>query len=576
MLGRLSLAAGTAFAALLAAGCAVELHPLRDDELSQLAQERVVQVVADQEANKTPITLYEAMARAIKYNQDYRLELMQAELRNSELHLASREMLPKAVANASYAGRNSDLALGHLDLPTNTYVEPTTTSQDRIQSIGDATFSWNILDFALSYVRARQAADKFLIAEEARRKVIQRIIEDTRTAYWRAVSAERLTKRLAALEARAQRAIGDARALQDSGDISPTGALTYERELVQIKNTSQQLVRDLALARAQLAALMNLDPATKFSLAGSDGDLRPVMLGLSGREMLAEALFNRPELRDVAYQKRINEAEAIAAWLELLPGAQLFLAENSSSNSYLLHGHWMTMGVTAAENLLKVFQLPARRNLIEAQDEVLDQKLLAMTMVVITQVYMSRTRYRHFAKELEIATGYNDVQSRLVAELRAQANADKIGEQTLLREEMNALLAELKRDIAYANVQNAAANVFVSMGLDLQSSELKRTLGVKELATHLKAAWADRAAVSPRGRYLMELEAARAEARRQQEEAQRKAKLEAEVRARQEAIARETELAKRSGGGGLKDYGSGGLKDGRSSGRADKPYSGVK
>ena len=107
MLGRLSLAAGTAFAALLAAGCAVELHPLRDDELSQLAQERVVQVVADQEANKTPITLYEAMARAIKYNQDYRLELMQAELRNSELHLASREMLPKAVANASYAGRNS-------------------------------------------------------------------------------------------------------------------------------------------------------------------------------------------------------------------------------------------------------------------------------------------------------------------------------------------------------------------------------------------------------------------------------------------------------------------------------------
>ena len=574
MPSRTNLLTGTALAALLAA-CSISPEPLSGDEISFLAKERAVQVVAGQEAASAPISLYAAMARAIKYNLDYRLEIMQTELRDSELQLASRQMLPTVVANGSHSGRNNDLALGHLDLPSNTEAAPTTTSQDRIQNVGDVTFSWNILDFALSYVRARQAADKFLIAEEAKRKVIQRLIEDTRTAYWRAVSAERLSKRIYAIEGRAQQAVAGARRLNASGDMMPTAALTYERELVQIKNTSRQLLRELALSRAQLAALMNLAPDMPFSLSGAEGDLRPVMLGLSVKEMMAEALFNRPELRDIAYQRRINHAEATAALLELLPGAQLFIADNGSSNSYLQHNQWMTVGVTAAENLIKVFQLPAKRNQIEALDAVLDQKQLATSMVVITQVLMSRTRYQHFVRELEIAVEFNDVQTKLVGELRTQATADRIGEQTLIREEMNALLAELKRDIAYANVQNAAANVFVSMGLDLQTNEIKRSLDVKELAAYLKAAWADRAAVSPRGRYLMELEAARAEAKRLEEEAARQARLEAALRARQEAIARETELAARSGGS-LKDGSYRSLKDDAAVTKASKPYTGVK
>ena len=140
---------------------------------------------------------------------------------------------------------------------------------------------------------------------------------------------------------------------------------------------------------------------------------------------------------------------------------------------------------------------------------------------------------------------------------------------------MNALLAELKRDIAYANVQNAAANVFVSMGLDLQTNEIKHSLDVKELAAYLKTAWADRAAVSPRGRYLMELEAARAEAKRLEEEAARQARLEAALRARQDAIARENDLAARSGGS-LKDGSYRSLKDDAPVTKASKPYTGVK
>ena len=560
------IASGMALAAAIG-GCALEPKPLLEIELITLAGHRTVQVTADQQPLTGPITFYEAVARALKYNLDHRVEMMQTALRDSELHLVSRELLPKAVATATRSTRNNDLALGHLDIPTGTIVPPVSTSQEQTQDVGDVTFSWNILDFALSYVRARQSADKYLIAEEAKRKVVQTIIEDTRTAYWRAVSAERMLGRIKGIEARAQKAITESQNLQKSGDMAPTSALTFERELVQIKHTSRQLVSELDVARAQLAALINIDPSTHFSLAGGQGELRPVMLELSGQEMVAEALFNRSELRDLAYRRRINEAELYAAFLELLPGVQLFVTENGSSNEFLLNNHWLTIGVTAAENLIKVFQLPAKRRVLEAQGEVLDTRQLAMTMVIMTQVYVSRTRYHHFAKALATANDYFEVQTKLVEELRAQASAERVGEQTLIREEMSVLLAELKRDIAFANLQNAAANVFVSMGLDLQTKDLQRAMSVKELAAHLRSAWADRAAVSPRGRYLMELAAAKAEEKRRQEEAARQARLEAALKARQEAIALETETAARRGGG---------LKDQAPSSRSSKPYTGVK
>jgi hypothetical protein len=100
------------------------------------------------------------------------------------------------------------------------------------------------------------------------------------------------------------------------------------------------------------------------------------------------------------------------------------------------------------------------------------------------------------------------VQAKLVAQIRAQVSAGTVGEQTLIREEMNALLAEVRRDIAFTNVQNAAANIYVSMGLDLQANEINHELSVKQLAAHLKSAFGNRIEVSDRARYLLEKKAA--------------------------------------------------------------------
>lgn len=473
-------------------GCAVHPTPLTEVELTTAAQVNEASVTADQEPINAPISLYEAMARALKYNLDHRVEEAEAAVRIAELDLSHYSLLPSVVANSGYAGRDNYNASSSLNLVNNAQNFGASTSQEKEVNSADIGFSWNVLDFGLSYVRARQSADKVLVQEETRRKVIQRVVEDVRSAYWRAVSADRLMERLAALEGETRKALAETRKLYDERQTSPITALTYERELVEIKQKIGEIQRDLNTAKAQLAALMNLRPGTDFKLARETRKEGTLKLKAGLDEMISTAIYNRPELREVEYRKRINMREADAALLEMLPGLQAYAGSNYDSNSFLLNSDWMNWGAKASWNLLKVFSYPARRDIIGLQDEMLHQRSLAVTMAVMTQVHVSRIRFIHANKELHTAAEYRDVQRRLLEQMRAEAAADRISKQTLIREQMNTLVAEAKYDIAFAQLQNAYANLFSSMGLDPYSWEIDRGQSVGAMSAGLKQLWFER------------------------------------------------------------------------------------
>jgi hypothetical protein len=114
-----------------------------------------------------------------------------------------------------------------------------------------------------------------------------------------------------------------------------------------------------------------------------------------------------------------------------------------------------------------------------------------------------------------------------VRQLRAQQSAELIGEQTLIREEMNELVGEVQRDIAHGNVQNAASNLLVSMGLDVQARDVDLALDVGSLSSHLRHVLADHVALSDRAKYYAELERVREEARRKAAEEERRRQEEA-------------------------------------------------
>jgi hypothetical protein len=74
-------------------------------------------------------------------------------------------------------------------------------------------------------------------------------------------------------------------------------------------------------------------------------------------------------------------------------------------------------------------------------------------------------------------------------QIRSGFKAGVMSQQTLLREEMNTLVAEVKFDIAYAEAQNAYANLFASMGIDDFGPDITGREDVQTLRSSLSKLW---------------------------------------------------------------------------------------
>lgn len=452
--------------ALPLAGCALSPTPFAEADLQVQAAARLERAATIRTPVSGTLTLPEAIQRAVQHNLDHQVEIYDIALRQAEIGTATAAMLPSLIAGASATRRDNVPASSSFNVLTNTQNFGASTSQDQNLRTGDLALSWNILDFGLSYVRARQTADKVLIAKENRRRVVHKLVEDVRTAYWRAYAAQHLHQRMVGLERRTQAAL--ARSLKAASDreTSPVTAMTYRRELIEIQRSVRELHRELVSAKIQLATLINELPSATFRLAPPKGSGVGPEFTRPPSELIAIAMERRPELREISYRRRINAHELDAALLELLPGIQLFVGPNYDSNSFLLNEHWVSWGAKASWNLIRLFQYPLKREVIESQDALLEQRDRAMALTVMTQIHVSRARMAVMARELETAKNYATTQSGLLHHIRAEYSANRVSEQTLLREELNDVVGHIRKHLAEANLQSARAALAAAVGVD--------------------------------------------------------------------------------------------------------------
>ncbi len=447
-------------------GCSLVPIPLSISEIKDQARLDKEALVYGQEAVTGPISLYEAIARALKYNLDFRLELQEKMLAQRNLELSRYDMLPGFVSNLNYDSRSNFSGANSRSLITGQESLVSSTSADRDIYSADLKLSWNILDFGVSYMRARQAADSVLIAEESKRKVINRIVQDVRSAYWRAVSNDRLIMKLEDLMVRVKSAIAESKEVESKKLTRPLTALTYQRELIGIKRELEKLQRNLSLAKIQLAALMNLRPGEAFELVIPDRGRAVHSIAFSPQMMEQMALENRSEIRELIYKKRINAKEAKVAILNLLPGLNLDVGGNYSGNSFLFNNDWLSYGARVSWNLLNILKLPATQRNIRAKDQVLDAERLALSMAILTQVHVGIAQYEHAKREYRTASDYFETQSKILKQIESARKVESVNEQSLIREQMNTLVAEVKYDIAFADIENTYAGLLGAVGID--------------------------------------------------------------------------------------------------------------
>ncbi len=458
--------------AVAISGCSITPNIVSSDQLVVTAAEDMELLSRDQ-AVEGAVTLNEAIARAVLNNREKKLKALEAALAQGQIELVQHEMLPSMTASAGYSKSSEYSASASVNFtdgnPDPLGANPSySVSQDKERNSHDVTFSWSVLDFGLSYVRAKQHADRYMITKERERKVAHNITQDVRAAYWRAVSAERLLTKINPLIEQAGQALKDSREVENQLLRAPMEALYYQRDLLDILRALQSLRQDLMSSKAELAGLMGLKPGSVFALSDvANPNFTVPELAVDLKQMEELALAQRPELVETHYQKRISVADTRAAMLSMLPNLNLTAGVYQDSNDYLLNQDWTSMGAQIGWNLFDVFKVGAERRMAKTREALVEEQRLAASMAVLTQVHLSRIRYEQARKSFALAGEYLGVAERIGEQTRNSAQSQRASSLDLIRESLNTVLAELRRDVAYADLQNSYGRVYVTMGMDL-------------------------------------------------------------------------------------------------------------
>ena len=315
---------------LVLGGCAVTPEPVTLESMEEQRDMDMNRIFANQEEVDGPITLYQAMARALKYNLDNRVKLMEEALAVGELEVMRYDMLPELTLDAGYHWRNNEPGASSESLITGDISLEPSKSIERIYFDNSLTMSWNVLDFGVSYVRSQQQADRVMIMREKRRKVVQNIAQDVRYAYWRAVSAQEVWPEMDDRRQQAEDALAYAKELEKLRLQTPMTPLQYQRSLLVLIRKLWTLREDLSTAKTELAALINIRPGTHFELAdtGKINDLDMKRIETPIEELENLALVQRPELVEESYKKDITTLEVKKAMLSMFPGIEFIAGTN--------------------------------------------------------------------------------------------------------------------------------------------------------------------------------------------------------------------------------------------------------
>lgn len=246
----------------------------------------------------------------------------------------------------------------------------------------------------------------------------------------------------------------------------PVQSLGYQRSLIEATRQLEQQRRALSLAKTELAALINLPMGAQFELAPAAADYPMPKLATDMTVLEQEALVNRPELREQDYQARIGAAETRKAMLRMLPGLEFSLGGHYDSNSFLVNQSWADYGVKVTWNLFNVLSAPAAIDVAKASEDVVTMRRQAMSMAILAQLYVANANFQEAQREFTTSQQLAALDQQIAEQLRNRHKAQGIGELELIQGELNLLQANLRRDLAYADLRNAYGQVFASVGLD--------------------------------------------------------------------------------------------------------------
>ena len=418
-----------------------------------------------------PVSLEEAVARAVRYNLSERVAAFESALREQGVTVAHLELLPDLTTRAGYSRRSNRDKTFSEDFFRKGEADKNrvSTASDRGVRTSSLEFSWNILDFGVSYLAARQASNQYLIALESQRRSLHNFVREVQSAFWRSVASEHVLSRWGLVKAATDRSLKEIRALRASGVSNLRQNYEAERSLLDLASRLEDLQATLVSAKIELSSLIGAPPGTNFELLAPQMDYsfpdEEFVLGHVSR-LETSALANRPEVREQVYRERIAEDGVRRAILEMIPGLRFNASGNYTSDSFKQNSTWFSYGPSISYNLFSVFQGPAKMKEAEISVDLAKARRLAVSMAVLAQVHISVADYFWSMARFALSRQLMGVNSSVAEQVAAEGEAGMASDIDKVRSALDYMISVFDYYNSYGRLANSYTRVLSSSGVD--------------------------------------------------------------------------------------------------------------
>lgn len=375
-----------------------------------------------------PVDMYMAMALALKYNYTRRLATYQENLVKSNI---SPSALSGLAANLGQASGSSASAIP-----------------------ADLKASWNLLDASAFYYQ-ENLGNQDIAAEEQSRIVINNILFEARTLYWKALAAQRLIPVIDDMNEYLVRVVDEINARANDAarynqSLSTSALLKKRKYLENIKDLAD-LRRKLDTAQAEFAGLIGMYPSTEIKLAGSEyGNFAIPSLRAKMSQLEWLALTNRPELR--VFDTATSEEE-----LELvIKGSDDVDNSNYRQNPSYYNRKWTKESNDLAMTLFE----DVRYQGTDTYNSLARQRL---THIIINQVYLSWAMYQSAVENYYLSMGVATTSEDIAEDITTQEGSNRTISHL---ESARAIIDEVNAFLSYVDVQEAIGRLYASVGMD--------------------------------------------------------------------------------------------------------------
>lgn len=442
---------------LFLGGCAVYPEPLEEQAIIDTILDDKASIYAHQAPVVGALSLGEVMARALRYNLEYRTERMKSAISLNQFELAKYEMLPSLAAEVGFVSRNNLSASRSVSLFTgNETLEPS-TSQDRNRDTARLRFSWNIIDFGVSYFEAKQSADQFLISNHAREKVMSSIMLQAYTAYWQALIAQELLPMVNDTLHNAKNAVSSIdNGLKAGAYRTPVDALKLKKQLIEASHEIESLADILSRSKVVLANLINLHPNQTYKLMAPRQISRLAFDKIPGEILELTALTNSSDVVEQIYNARIDQLETKKAFARLFPGIELSYESIYDSNSFTYNQDWGEASLRVTHNLLQLANTKRTLKNVKLRKAFTKQRRLAVNVAVVAQLKLALKQWSTSKRKQQHAKNLKLIDDKIAAITRNQAKGYKS-----IVEQVQAQVAALQTNM---NFMSTRADYFSSEG----------------------------------------------------------------------------------------------------------------